>query len=80
MFLFKKPEHHVLALAAKPWYVDRKFMYTFAWEPNFDVSSNAYSPMPIWVEIPYRILILENKQIEIAESLGGIGVSEWGQS
>lgn len=69
MVIFKKLEHRTLALAAKPWYIDQKYMYTFAWEPNFDVSLGAYSPMLVWVEIPYKVLILENKRIEIAESL-----------
>lgn len=63
---------HTLALAPKSWYVDHKFMYTFVWEPNFDVSSNAYSPMLVWVETSYRVLILENKWIEIAELLGEV--------
>lgn len=38
LIIFKEVDHHALALVVKPWFVDKNYMYTFAWDPTFDVS------------------------------------------
>lgn len=44
-------------------------MYTFKWDPNFDLSLGGYLPLPVWVEIPFRALSLEFDWIDLAKSL-----------
>lgn len=47
-------------------------MYTFAWDPAFDLSTGGYSPLTVWVELPYRIMSLEAGKILLAELLGKV--------
>jgi hypothetical protein len=72
MVLFASPEHRQAALNSHPWFYQRKFMYVFAWDPNFDVSTGKYSKLPVWVEIPYRSLILEPYRMQLAKALGPV--------
>jgi hypothetical protein len=72
MILFDAPEHRQAALNAHPWFYQRKFMYVFAWDPDFDVSTGKYSKLPVWVEIPYRSLILEPYRMQLAKALGPV--------
>jgi hypothetical protein len=43
MILFHDPAHRQAALQSHLWYYMRKFMYVFAWESDFDVSTGKYS-------------------------------------
>jgi hypothetical protein len=72
MVLFASPEHRQAALNSHPWFYQRKFMYVFAWDPDFDVSTGKYSKLPVWVEIPYRSLILEPYRMQLAKALGPV--------
>jgi hypothetical protein len=72
MVLFNLPAHRQEALKAHPWFYMRKFLYVFAWEPDFDVSTGKYLKLPVWVEIPYRSLILEPYRMHLAQALGPV--------
>lgn len=69
LIIFKDVEHQTLALEAKPWFIARNFMYTICWDPAFDLSIWGYSPLPVWVELPYRVLSLEVGKIYLAKLL-----------
>lgn len=45
-------------------------MFTAAWEPGFDVTTGNYSKLPIWLDIPFRVLVLEENRVPIIEYLG----------
>jgi hypothetical protein len=72
MVPFDTPEHRQEAIRADPLFYMRKFMYVFAWKPDFDVSTGKYSKLPVWVEIPYRSLILEPYRMKLATALGPV--------
>lgn len=70
--IFKNDDHRALALAAKPRFVDRNFMYTLAWDLGFDLNTCNYSPLSVWVELPCCILSLEARKILLVELLGEV--------
>lgn len=70
--IFKFSEHFTLVLASKPWFVKHNYMYTFRWDPNFNLGSRGYLSLPVWVEIPFRALSLEFDRIKLAELLGDV--------
>lgn len=72
LVIFKEVDHRTLALAAKPWVVDRNFMYIFAWDPTSDLSIGGYFPFLVWVELPYRVLSSKVGKILLAELLGRV--------
>lgn len=45
-------------LVFAPWFFGRKFMYTFPWKANFDVTTGDYHMLPVWVEFPSALLLL----------------------
>lgn len=47
LVIFKVPKHRLLALAARPWFVECNYMYTFKWEPSFDLSLGGFMPLPV---------------------------------
>lgn len=53
-------------------FVERNYMYTFSWDQTFDLSTGGYFPLPIWVELPSRVLSLEVGKIILAKSLGKV--------
>lgn len=72
LIIFREVVHRTLALVAKPWFVDRNYMYTFAWDPTFDLNTGGYSPLHVWVKLPYMVLSLEAGKSFLAESLGEV--------
>lgn len=70
LIYFTKPTSRAQALAAAPWYMFRRFVFTITWDPTFDVHRELQSKAPIWVELPYRALILERSRKAIIEALG----------
>jgi hypothetical protein len=72
MVLFDSSKHRQAAISVHPWFYQRKFLYVFEWEPDFDVSTGQYSKLPVWVEIPYRSLILEPYRMRLATALGQV--------
>lgn len=60
------------ALDLAPWFFGRKFLYTFPWEPNFDVTTGNYHMLPLWVEFPFRSVALEGAKYKLANSLGEV--------
>lgn len=73
-FLIKidQAEDKDIALAYALWFFGRKFLYTFAWQPNFDITMGNYHMLPAWVEIPFRSLSLEGAKYKLAKSLGEV--------
>lgn len=65
------------ALAYAPWFFGRKYLYTFLWEPNFDVTTENYHMLPVWVEFPFRSLDLEGAKYKLAHSLGEVLLYIW---
>lgn len=55
-----------------PWFYGRKFLYTIPWVPNFDVSTGNYYMLPVWVEFPFRSIVLESTKFKMAHSRGEI--------
>lgn len=72
MITFEKAEHRDATLALAPLFMDRKFVYTFPWDPAFDVRTESYTKLPVWIEIPFRALLLEKCRMMIAESFGHV--------
>lgn len=68
---FEDPIDRDSALDYAPWFYDRKFLYTFSWVPNFNVTSN-YHMLSIWVEFPFRSVVLESARFKMAHCLGKI--------
>lgn len=50
----------------------RKLLYTFPWEPKFDVTTRNYFMLPIWVEIHFFSLALEGAKYKLVEILGEV--------
>lgn len=61
-----------IALKYAPWFFGRKYMYTFLWFLNFDVTIGHYNMLPIWIKIRFRLLILEQVCHKLARSLGKV--------
>lgn len=72
MITFENPEHRDATLALAPLFMDRKFVFTFPWDPAFDVRTESYTKLPVWIEIPFRALLLERCRMMIAESFGQV--------
>lgn len=69
---FDEPEDMDEALAFAPWFYGRKFLYTFPWEANFDVTTSNYFMLPVWVKFPFRSLALEGAKYKLASFLGEV--------
>ncbi|CAM6123777.1 unnamed protein product [Calypogeia fissa] len=50
--MFEDPLHCQQALSYHPWKYN-KFVYFFAYEPEFNVNTGHYTKLPVWVEITY---------------------------
>ncbi|CAM6116912.1 unnamed protein product [Calypogeia fissa] len=72
LILFESPLDKQQALTFHPWKYNNRFVYFFAWEPEFNVRTGQYTKLPLWVEITYRDLNLEPMRIQIAEALGTV--------
>lgn len=46
-------------LETKLWYFEKRYMYIVPWEPSFDVTTGNYSKLPVWVDIPFKVLVVE---------------------
>ncbi|CAM6125770.1 unnamed protein product [Calypogeia fissa] len=55
-----------------PWFMDQKFVYTFRWESHFDVRLETYTMLPVWIELPFRSIILEKCRKQVAGALGKV--------
>lgn len=69
---FEEAKDRDAALACAPWFYDKKYLYNFPWEPNFDLTIGNYHMLPVWVEFPFRSLALEGAKYKLAHSLGEI--------
>lgn len=69
LICFTDPTHRKEALVATPWFMFRQYVYTMAWDPSFDVQRDLQTRAPIWIELPYRALILEHSQKSIVATL-----------
>lgn len=69
---FDEAEEWDEALAYTPWFFERKFLYTFPWEPNFDVTTRIYHMLLVWVEFPFCSMALEDAKHKLANSLGEV--------
>lgn len=71
MVSFLHTESRKKALLCAPWYYQRRFVYTKVWDPNFDVTAEQRE-IPVWIEIPFRSLVLEKYRKGMVEELGDI--------
>lgn len=60
------------ALDFAPWFYGRKFLYTFPWVSNFDVTTGNFYMLPVWIELPFRSIVLESARFKMAWCLGEI--------
>ncbi|CAM6084773.1 unnamed protein product [Calypogeia fissa] len=72
MVYFEEFIHREEALTLAPWFMENRFVYTFRWEPHFDVRLETYTLLPVWIEIPFRSIILEKCRKLVAGALGKI--------
>jgi hypothetical protein len=72
LIVFEESHHRDAARDYAPWFMDGCFVYTFEWTSEFDVRIERYTQLPVWIELPFRTLILEKIRQLIAESLGEI--------
>lgn len=72
MVVFRNPEHRDFSLANAPWFLDHKFVFTFPWDPSFDIRNETYTLLPVWIKIPFQALVLEPCRRKLAASLGNI--------
>lgn len=72
LVIFKILEHRMLAVTAKSWFVEFNYMYTFKWDPSFNLSLGGFTPLLVWVYIPYRVLSLEVVRVVMTEFLGEV--------
>lgn len=42
---------------------ERRYMYVTAWELDFDVTARNYLQLPVWVDIFFRILVVEKYRL-----------------
>jgi hypothetical protein len=59
LIVFEEAHHRDAARDCAPWFMDGWFVYTFEWTPEFDLRSESYTQLPVWIELPFRTLILE---------------------
>jgi hypothetical protein len=69
LIVFEEAHHRDAAHDCNPWFMDGRFVYTFEWTPEFDVRTESYMQLPVWIELPFCTLILERSRQLIAESL-----------
>ncbi|CAM6093891.1 unnamed protein product [Calypogeia fissa] len=69
---FANPLHREEALLLAPWFMVHRFVYTFKWEAHFDVRLETYTTLPVWIEIPFCSLLLENCRQQVAGALGKV--------
>ncbi|CAM6098150.1 unnamed protein product [Calypogeia fissa] len=69
---FDNPAHRDDTLILAPWFMDHRFVYTFKWEAHFDVRLETYTTLPVWIELPFRSLLLENCRQQVAGALGKV--------
>lgn len=67
---FEESKDKETALASIPWFYGRKYLYTFPWVPDFNVTTGHYNLLPVWIEITYRSLILEKGKIQNGQQFG----------
>lgn len=59
VIVFAYPSDRDTAISCVPWFYDRRFVYTVAWDPSFDLRNETYTKLPVWIEIPFRALAFE---------------------
>lgn len=71
MVVFLHAESRKKAVLCAPWYFQRRFVYTKVWDPTFDVTAEQRE-IPVWIEVPFRSLILEKYRRGMIEGIGDI--------
>jgi hypothetical protein len=69
---FERARDKKLAKSEAPWYMNRRFMYTFPWRPSFNVHMEFLIQAPVWIELQFRDLIFEPQRRRLVEQLGPI--------
>lgn len=50
----------------------RRFVFTAAWNPEFNVHKDFRTKIPTWIDLPCRYLVLETSRQKLAMALGPI--------
>lgn len=69
---FAKAKDRDSTLSYTPWFFRRKYIYTFPWISDFDVTIGHYNMLSVWIEIPFRSLILESTRYKLSRILGKV--------
>jgi hypothetical protein len=67
---FLRPSDRQAALSTGPWYMNRRPMHSFPWTPSFNIDTQFINEIPIWIELPFRDLILEPSRRRLIAELG----------
>lgn len=66
-----------VALAYAPWFFGHKLICTFHLKPNFDVSTENYHILLVWVKFSFHSLALEGAKYKLSHSLGEVLLYIW---
>ncbi|CAM6100298.1 unnamed protein product [Calypogeia fissa] len=69
---FEEFIHREEALNFAPWFMENRFTYTFRWESHFDVRLETNTLLPVWIELPFRSMILEKCRKRVSGALGKV--------
>lgn len=69
---FKDVEDQDTALDSASWFYSRKYLYTFPWILDFDVTMGHHNMLPIWIKISYCSPVLKIARFKLAKILGKV--------
>lgn len=58
------------ALSHAPWFMYKRFVFIAEWKPEFDIRKDFDKFIPIWMEIPYRALVLKDNRRDLMLRMG----------
>jgi hypothetical protein len=70
--MFEECNDKELAESNTPWFLNRRYMFTFPWHPAFNVHTEFLVHAPVWIELQFRDLIFEPQRSKLVEQLGPI--------
>jgi hypothetical protein len=72
MVEFLKRSDRTKALQEAPWFMGRRFTYCFPWHLEFNINIEFISEFPVWIELPFRDIILEPSCRDLISTIGRI--------
>jgi hypothetical protein len=59
-------------LAEAPWFLGKRYTYTFPWTTSFNVQTAYITHAPVWIELPLRDQIYESQRHRLVQQLGTV--------